>query len=105
MCNELQKGIKEALTGAIVGFLISPVLNFVPFPYREIGLLISLFPNIVVLKKIEYMGIKHLLGWLIGTFIVFLILRLVGTQDPWIIIYSIVGFISLIAKGSKRLGL
>ncbi len=97
-------GFREAIVGVLGGIILStvlrvvPTLPFVPSYYTGIFQLVeaaSLIGGILLILAMEKWGIGYLLGWLIGTWIMF---RIGLVESSLFTLYAVVGTVILVGK-------
>lgn len=98
--NKIQKGMAEAITGAVLGILLITIVNSFAqdgtLPKYSVWLfgLFSIVANLATLNSFRYAGALYSIGWLIGSWLV------ISLLSPIDIVFNIAGpIIILILRG------
>jgi len=101
MSEGFAEGLKGAILGVTVSLVISAILLAIPSPYKEIIKIGNLVQGIAVLESFEHMGTGYLLGWLLGSILMW---RVGLLEDLFGVSYTIVGSLMLVEKIARKLG-
>ena len=94
--NKIQKGLAEAITGMVMGFLLMTIVGSfakdgsLPGYFVWLFGLFSIIANIATLKSLQYLGLLYTIGWLLGS------LLLIDLLGPVGIVFNIVGPIAIL---------